>query len=378
MITELLHKQIQELRQQGLYRSRIVDDELLKGVNFSSNDYLSLRQDPRIKQAFKRGYSRYPAGSGASLAAGGYHSIHHELEHTIAKALGVDNALLFNSGYAANLGVVALLARLNCHMMIDKAIHASVYDGIRLSNASYTRFLHNNVVDLAGKLAIEVNNPVVNTESIFSMSGQQSPLIQITQLCKAHNTVCIVDEAHAFGVLGPSGLGAVAQHKLHQNDVPLRIITFGKAMGAHGAVVAGKADWIDGLFQTARSHIYSTGISPAFASGLLESFSIVCEANDRRKQLFQLIDYFKQSVKGSPLKWRDSNTPVQQLQLGCPHRALDYGLRLKKNGIHCIAMRQPTVSRCDTGLRVVLNAHHEPSDIDNLFTQVHQFHDSEH
>lgn len=338
MISALLHKQIQELRQQGLYRSRIVDDELLKDVNFSSNDYLSLRQDERIKQAFQRAYSKYPAGSGASLAAGGYHSIHQELEQTIAKALGVESALLFNSGYAANLGVVALIARLNCHMLIDKAVHASVYDGIRLSNAGYTRFIHNNVEDLAKKM-IGVNNPVVVTESIFSMSGQQSPLGEISMLCETHDTACIVDEAHAFGVMGPGGLGAVAHHKLHQNDVPLRIIPFGKAMGSHGALVAGKADWVDGLFQTARSHIYSTGISPAFASGLLESFSILFEADDRRKQLFQLIKYFKQSVKSSPLKWRDSNTPVQQLQLGCPHRALDYAMRLKKkwHPLHCDA-----------------------------------------
>lgn len=378
MISELLHRQAEELKQQGLYRSRLLADELGNCVNFSSNDYLSFKDDARIKRAFQKGYSHYPAGSGASMSAGGYHAIHQELEQTVAKSLGVDNAMLFSSGYAANLGVIMLLARLNCHLLIDKAVHASVYDGIKLANASYTRFLHNNMQNLAEKFARPVKNQIVLTESIFSMSGQQSPLVEITGLCNTHQTVCIVDEAHAFGILGPGGLGAVAQNNLHQDDVPLRIITFGKAMGAQGALVAGRGDWIDGLFQTARSHIYSTGISPAFAYGLLESFSIIFDADDRRKKLFELVAYFQQVAKKSPLKWRDSSTPVQQLQLGCPHKALDYATRLQQSGIHCMAMREPTVSRCDTGLRVVLNARHEPTDIDNLFTQVHQFYDSEY
>lgn len=378
MITDLLLAQVQELKQQGLYRSRMLADELANCTNFSSNDYLSLRDDARIKRAFAKGYARYPAGSGASMAVCGYHAIHRELEQAIAKLLNVDNALLFSSGYAANIGVVALLARLNCHLLIDKAMHASVYDGIKLANASYTRYLHNNLIDLGDKLRADVKNPVILTESIFSMSGQQPSLADMVTLCRAHNTVCVVDEAHAFGLLGPGGAGAVTQNQCSQDEIPLRTITFGKAMGSQGALVAGRADWIDGLFQAARSHIYSTGISPALAYGLLESVAIIVEADDRRKKLFELVDYFRMAIKSSPLKWRDSASPIQQLQLGCPHKALAYASRLQERGIQCLAMREPTVSRCDTGLRVVLNAHHEPADIDNLLTQVHQFYDSEH
>ena len=378
MISDLLYTQIQELKQQGLYRSRILADELAACINFSSNDYLSLRNDVRIKRAFERGYARYPAGSGASMAVCGYHAIHKELEQAVATLLSVDNALLFSSGYAANIGVVALLTRLNCHLLIDKAMHASVYDGIKLANASYTRYLHTNLVDLERKLCADVKNPVIMTESIFSMSGQQPSLTDIAPLCKAYNAVCVIDEAHSFGILGPGGAGAAAQSQCSQDVIPLRTITFGKAMGAQGALVAGRADWIDGLFQTARSHIYSTGISPAMAYGLLESVSIIVEADDRRKKLFELVDYFRMSIKNSPLKWRDSTSPIQQLQLGCPHKALDFASCLKERGIHCMAMREPTVSRNDTGLRIVLNAHHEPGDIDNLLTQVHQFYDSEH
>lgn len=377
MIADLLQAQVEELKQQGLYRTRILADELASRANFSSNDYLSLRNDARIKRAFQKGYQRYPAGSGASMAVCGYHAIHLELEQTVASLLGVDNALLFSSGYAANIGIVALLARLNCHLLIDKAMHASVYDGIKLANPRYMRYLHNNLADLENKLAIDGNNQVILTESIFSMSGQQPSLNNMVQLGKAHHAVCVIDEAHAFGVLGPGGLGAVVQNGCSQDDIPLRTIAFGKAMGAQGALVAGRADWIDGLFQTARSHIYSTGISPALAYGLLESVSIIVKADDRRKKLFELVDYFRNAIKQSPLKWRDSITPIQQLQLGCPYKALDYAARLQAHGIHCMAMREPTVSRCDTGLRVVLNAHHDAEDIDNLLGFVNQFYDSE-
>ena len=378
MISDLLHTQIQELKQQGLYRSRILADEMTGCTNFSSNDYLSLRNDVRIKCAFEKGYARYPAGSGASMAVCGYNAIHRELEQAVASLLGVDNALLFSSGYAANIGVVALLARLNCHLLIDKAMHASVYDGIKLANPSYTRYLHTNLVDLERKLYADVKNPVIMTESIFSMSGQQPSLTYMSLLCKVHKAVCIIDEAHSFGVLGPGGAGAAAQSQCSQDMIPLRTITFGKAMGAQGALVAGRADWIDGLFQTARSHIYSTGIGPAMAYGLLESLSIIVEADDRRKKLFELVEYFRTAIKNSPLKWRDSTSPIQQLQLGCPHKALAWVARLQERGIYCMAMREPTVSRSNTGLRVVLNAHHEPEDIDNLLTQVHQFYDSEY
>ena len=372
MITDLLRLQLDDLKQQGLYRSRSIVDERVTGVNFSSNDYLSLRNDANVRRAFERGFAKYPAGSGASMVVCGYHAIHQELEQTFAKLLGVDDALLFNSGYAANLGVVALLARLNCHLLIDKAAHASVYDGIKLVNATYSRFLHNNLVDLSQKIEAHSSAQALLTESIFSMSGQQPDLIEITNLCQAYKTACIVDEAHAFGVLGPHGLGAVAQNELNQEDIPIRIITFGKAMGSQGAIIAGRADWIEGLFQTARAHLYSTAMSPAIAYGLLESLSIVIEADDERQKLHHLIVYFQQAIKKSPLCWRNSHSPIQQLQLGCPHKALQYAAYLKKQGINCLPMREPTVCLRETGLRVVLNAHHEPQDIDNLFKHLHQ------
>jgi len=371
MLGQRLAAELSLLKQQGLYRERCLSESLLGGVNFSANDYLSLRNDPRLKQAFQEGYARYSAGSGASMVVCGYHAMHRELEEYCAELLGADQALLFSSGYAANLGVMTLLARLNAHVFVDKAVHASVYDGIQLAKGGYTRFLHNDVDDLQRKLAPHIDAPVIVTEGIFSMSGQQSPLATLQTIAKERQAVLCVDEAHSFGVLGEQGLGAVAYHQLSQEEVPLRILSFGKALGSQGALVVGDAHWIQGLLQMARSHIYSTGISPALAYGMLQGVQLMVEAKARRQKLWDLVAYFQEKVTNSPLSWRISNSPIQQLQLGCPHQALEVAQGLAQRKIYCLPMRVPTVSRRETGLRVVLNYHHEARDIDNLFQTLH-------
>jgi 8-amino-7-oxononanoate synthase len=363
-----------KLRQEGLYRQRILGDD--SKINFSSNDYLSLTEDQRVKLAFQRGFAKYPAGSGGSMVICGYHPIHKELEQVFSQALDADDALLFSSGYAANLGVISLLAKFAAHLFIDKTAHASLYDGLRLTDANYSRFLHNDLQNLAGKLQSHPHNPVVITESVFSMSGQATNLHELMRLCTAYEVDCIVDEAHAFGVFGPQGLGAVVQYGLTQKEIPLRIIPFGKAFAAQGAIVVGRKEWLDMLLQTARSQIYSTALSPAFAHGLLETFSIIREADDRRQKLYQLIAYFQQACNNSPLSWRNSQTPIQQLQLGCPHKALAYATFLRNRGIFCQAIRAPTVNKKETGLRVILNYRHEPEHLDHLFAQLHQLYES--
>lgn len=362
----LLHKLKQyctELSSQGLYRQREVGCLQRQLINFSSNDYLSLASDPRIKRAYQLGFERYPTGSGGSMVVCGYHSTHKALERAFADALAVDDCILFSSGYAANLSVVGLLARFDTPILIDKMVHASIYDGLQLSDASFTRYLHNNVSDLSLKMQKMSGHPVVITESIFSMSGQCAPLAKIAEVAQE----LIVDEAHAFGVLGRQGLGAVIHHQLTQEDVPLRIIPLGKAFAASGAIVAGQRLWIDALLQSARPYTYSTAMSPACAYGLLETLERVRAADERRQKLSELIYYFRDAVKNSPLKWRDSWSHIQQLQLGCPERALFVANKLQEQSIICSPMRQPTVTLPETGLRIILNYHHQPEDIDSLF-----------
>jgi len=365
MLSHALPAHLAKLQQQGLYRQRPVFDHTWV-INFSSNDYLSLAAEQSIQHAYQTGFQRYPAGSSASMMAGGYHAIHQKVEQAFAAALEVDDCILFTSGYAANLSVANLLGHLQAMVVIDKSVHASIYDGLKLGSAGYVRYLHNDLADLLTKIKSTTNTAVI-TESVFSMSGQLAPLAAMATLCSAHQSELIVDESHAFGILGPQGLGAVAQHQLTQEDVPLRIIPLGKAYAACGAIVAGSRVWIDALLQAARPAIYSTAISPAFAHGLLATLDIVRAADQRRAKLQNLINYFRQAVINAPLKWRDSSSPIQQLQLGCPHRALAYAQILRQQSINCLPIRQPTVSKHESGLRIVLNYNHQPEDIDKLF-----------
>jgi len=199
------------------------------------------------------------------------------------------------------------------------------------------------------------------------MSGLYAPLADISALVQAGGHALMVDEAHGFGVLGVQGLGGAVAAGLTQEEVPLRVIPFGKALGASGAIVAGKALWIDALLQFARQATYSTAISPAYAYGVRETLSILQMADDRRVSLQQLIKYFRQWTQNSTLRWRDSKSPIQQLQLGCPFLATDYMQKLYEVGIQCFCIRQPTVSKAESGLRIILNAHHQQQDIDRLF-----------
>ena len=200
------------------------------------------------------------------------------------------------------------------------------------------------------KLNTSVEDPFVITESVFSMSGQLSNLKEISDLCIQSKANCIIDEAHAFGIFGQNGMGAIELYDLTQREIPLRVIPLGKTCAAQGAIIAGRKDWIEALLQVARSLIYSTSVSPALAFGLQKTLMLIHAAEERRQKLFDLINHFQQKIKVSPLKWRFSYTPIQQLQLSCPHKALEYSSFLQKNGIFCQAIREPTVSKKDTGL----------------------------
>jgi len=356
-----------DLISQGLYRKREIHDEHKDIINFSSNDYLGLSSEKNLSEAYQQGFARYKSGSTGSMVVCGYHNIHKELEQEFKTALKVDDCLIFPSGYAANLSVMALLSHFKINMLIDKGVHASIYDGLKYSNAKYIRFLHNNLSDLALKINKSLKTSVIITESIFSMSGQISPLKELSKFINDNIEGLIVDEAHAFGVIGREGLGAVEQDNLSQDLVPLRIIPFGKAMAASGAIVAGSGEWIDALLQLSRPYIYSTAISPAYTYGILKSFEIIRAADSRRAKLRELIYYFRSCINSSGHKWRDSSSPIQQLQLGCPEKALAYSLKLRDSSIICAPMRQPTVSKSETGLRVILNYNHSFEQIDSLF-----------
>lgn len=366
-LTQHIQRSLEDRQACGLFRERrLAPYDML--LDFSCNDYLSFAQEPQLRRAYQEGFANHSIGSGGSLVLCGYHSSHHDLERAFAQMLHVDDCLLFTSGYVANLAVVSLLSHYGVHCLIDKAVHASIYDGLRFSQANYTRFHHNDMQDLQQKLNT-INEPVVVlTESLFSMSGQQAPLAALnTILSQRSERYCIVDEAHGFGLLGPHGMGGVAAAGLNQEQVPLRIIPFGKALAGSGAVVAGQKIWVDALLQVTRQPIYSTSISPAMASGLLSALHMLQEADNRRQHLARLVIHFKNHIMCSESQWRNSDSPIQQLQLGCPLQASALSAKLAQHQIRCLAIRQPTVPKQDSGLRVVLNYSHTLKDIDRLF-----------
>lgn len=366
-----------KLESKGLLRSRVItvpDDD--GTTHFDSNDYLSLTLDKRITSAYQHGYKLYPSGSGGSMLLNGYHANHQAVERAFAELLAVDECILFSSGYAANLALTALINKINAHCIIDKGVHASIYDGLGIAQVDFTRYLHNDMNDLQNKLRSISSESVLLSEGIFSMSGQIAPLKDISDLCIATNTALLIDEAHSFGIMGTYGAGAVQHFGLTQHSVPLRMVPFGKAFASQGAIVAGDKEWIHALLQAGRSVIYSTAISPALSYGLLKTLDIVSEADDRRLKLSQLIDYFREHLKNSPLQWSNSFTPIQQLQLGCPHLALYYARELKKGGVSCSPIRAPTVNKKATGLRIILNFNHQPEQINNLFNEIHKIYDN--
>lgn len=368
-----------QLAREGLLRTRLISKSKdLSLIYFDSNDYLSLTEEKSISEAYQKGYASCPAGSGASMLLSGYHENHKAFEKAIADLLAVDDCILFSSGYAANLAVTALLGRLKVHCFIDKEVHASIYDGLDLSQVPYTRYPHNNLINLRKKLPMHAANATLFTEGIFSMSGQLAPLGKLSSLCNKNRSVLLVDEAHSFGILGVQGEGAVVYHGLTQKEVPLRVIPLGKAMAAQGAIVAGRADWIYALLQAGRSLIYSTAVSPALSYGLLKTLEFVVNAENRRLKLMELVDLFRDLIKKSSLNWADSITPIQQLQLGCPNLALDYAKELKKQGISCSAIRKPTVARKASGLRIVLNYNHTPEQIYDLFAKLNIIYENIH
>lgn len=356
------------LEQQNLLRRRLVREEM---THFDSNDYLSLTRDSRVVQGYIQGYELYPSGSGASGVLSGYHQSHKNLERAFSDFLQVDNCMLFSSGYAANIAISLLLGQINAHCLIDKAIHASIYDGLKLASVHYSRYIHNNMNDLSNKLKSSADNVIILTEGIFSMSGQRAPLDALARL----SVPLIVDEAHSFGILGEQGRGAVDEYGLGQDEVPLRVIPFGKTMASQGALVAGRDEWIQALLQAGRSFTYSTSISPALCYGLQRTLDVLASSDERRLKLNALIKEFKSYCAKSPLNWMPSDTAVQQLQLGCPQMALDFQKELIIAGISCSAIRTPTVSIKNTGLRIILNYQHESENIQTLFEALHRIHE---
>jgi 8-amino-7-oxononanoate synthase len=367
--------QLERRRADGLYRQRsVVDgqqgpDLVVDGrrmLAFCSNDYLGLAADPRLVEAAQRGLARYGVGSGAAHLVSGHSTAHHALEEELAEFTGRERALLFSTGYMANLGVIAALLGRGDRVFEDRLNHASLIDGGLLSRARFVRYAHADVAALASRLPDGGGRKLVVTDGVFSMDGDVAPLAQLASACQANDAWLMVDDAHGVGVLGPGGGGSVAEAGLTQEQVPVLMGTLGKALGCAGAFVAGPAALIEALVQFARPYIYTTAMPPAIAEATRASLRICREEEWRRERLRGLIVRFREGARRIGLQVCESRTPIQPILLGDSQRALAWSAELRRQGVLVTAIRPPTVPDDAARLRVTLSAAHTAAQVETL------------
>lgn len=376
-LDELLAPELEALKQKSLYRLR----RLLDGpqgpeiradgatlLNFSSNDYLGLASDPRLAEAARRGLEKYGTGSGAAHLVTGHSTAHHALEEELAAFCGRPRALLFSSGYMANLGIAGALVGRGDRVLEDRLNHASMLDAGLLSGAAFSRYAHCNAVSLGRELADGKGRTLILTDGVFSMDGDVAPLPAVAKLADRHGAHLAVDDAHGFGVIGAGGRGSLEFHGLGPAEVPIYMATLGKACGSFGAFVAGSEALIETLIQSARTYIYTTAAPAAWAEASRTGLKLVQTETWRRDHLNSLIARFRSGAAQLGLKLVDSTTPIQPLIVGDPEKALSLSKRLKEQGLLVAAIRPPTVPTGTARLRITLTAAHAEQQVDRLLT----------
>ena len=380
-LADRLSAGLAQRRSNDLYRRRLTLESaqgpvvLLGGrqyLNFCSNDYLGLAAHPRVIEAFCGAATRFGVGSGASHLVCGHSSLHHQLEDALAELTGRSRALLFSSGYMANLGVLTSLLQRGDHVFEDRLNHASLLDGGLHSGARFQRFAHGDVSALERKLVRADGIKLVVVDGVFSMDGDTAPLEQLAAACSRHDACLMVDDAHGFGVMGQCGAGSTEAAGLDAEAVPVLMATLGKALGTAGAFVAGSELLIETLIQQARSYIYTTALPPAVAAATLESLKLLREESWRRDHLGQLIARFRAGSKQLDLPLMPSASAIQPLQVGDAGKALALSERLKAKGFLIGAIRPPTVPVGTSRLRITLTAGHSDEQVDRLLDQLGQ------
>lgn len=333
---------------------------------FCSNDYLGLANHPSVIKALQNGAERWGVGGGASHLVIGHSGPHHELEQALAAYTGRERALLFSTGYMANLAIITALVGKGDTVLQDRLNHASLLDGGLFSGARFARYLHNDATSLAKHLAKAEGNTLVVTDGVFSMDGDIAPMPELCQTLDNSGAWLMVDDAHGFGTLGESGSGVCEHFGLSQTDVPVLMGTLGKAAGTSGAFVAGSEELIETLIQFARPYIYTTSSSPAVACATLESLQLMQEESWRRTHLNALIAQFRHGAEQLGLSLLDSPTAIQPVILGSNERTLAVAAALRAQGVLVGAIRPPTVPAGTGRLRITLSAAHQADDVDTL------------
>ncbi|BDM25188.1 8-amino-7-oxononanoate synthase [Pseudomonas sp. LRP2-20] len=370
-----LAARLAERRAADLYRQRpllespqgpevVVDGQRL--LAFCSNDYLGLANHPEVIAAWQAGAERWGVGGGASHLVIGHSAPHHAVEEALAELTGRPRALLFSTGYMANLGAITALVGQGDTVLQDRLNHASLLDGGLLSGARFSRYLHNDAASLANRLGKATGNTLVVTDGVFSMDGDLADLPALASVARARGAWLMVDDAHGLGTLGNQGGGIVEHFGLGIDDVPVLIGTLGKACGTAGAFVAGSEELIDALVQFARPYIYTTSQPPALACATLKSLELLRRETWRREHLAALVRQFREGAEQIGLQLMDSPTPIQPILIGDSAQALKLSRMLRDRGLLVTAIRPPTVPAGSARLRVTLSAAHSEAQVQLL------------
>jgi glycine C-acetyltransferase/8-amino-7-oxononanoate synthase len=332
-----------------------------------SNDYLGLANHPSLVQAASAAMKLYGFGAGASRLVSGTSALHRELEDRIAQFKGTESAILFNSGYAANTGIIPALAGDGDIILSDGLNHASIIDGCRLSRALVAVYRHRDMSHLEDLLKKNgaAGRRLIVTDGVFSMDGDVAPLPDLVLLSEKYDALLMVDDAHATGVMGKTGRGT-AEHFGFTGRVHIQMGTLGKALGSFGAFAAGNRDIIDILMNRARSLVYSTALPPAVCSASIAALAEIEREPERRERLWKNRERFAAGLRSIGISIGNSDTPIIPLIIGDSAMTLQAGKRLFDDGVYAAAIRPPTVAENTSRIRMTLLATHSDDDIDSV------------
>ena len=368
-----LAQELEKLTSQDLRRSLTTVEEALPGgrvrvdgrvlLNLSSNDYLGLSQEPRLIAAAREAAARWGVGAGASRLVVGHLALHEEVEARLAEFKGTEAAVIFSTGYMANLGTISALVGPGDTVFCDRLNHASIYDGIKLSGANLARFPHRDLDRLEALLQkADSGRRLIVTDSVFSVDGDLASLKDLVELKDRYGACLMVDEAHATGVLGHRGAGLAAALGLTQR-VEVHMGTFSKAMGSLGGFVAGDRRLIDYLHNRARSFIYSTALPPPVLGAIAAALDIVTQEPERRRYLLTEAERFRHTLTQAGFDILGSETQIVPVLAGDNARTLRLAARLRQRGVMAVALRPPTVPPGRSRVRFSLSAAHTSEDL---------------
>ncbi|MBV1931082.1 MAG: 8-amino-7-oxononanoate synthase [Porticoccaceae bacterium] len=336
-------------------------------IGFSSNDYLGFANHPALIAAFKDASDEYGVGSGASHLVSGHSAIHQALEEELAEFTGRPRALLFSTGYMANVGTIRAFIDSGDLVVQDQLNHASLLDGGFLSRAEFLRYPHQDLPTLDQILSTtDGKRKLLVTDGVFSMDGDLADVPTLVDIADRHDSWLMVDDAHGFGVLGANGRGIAEHFDMSVEQVPVLIGTLGKAFGTFGAFVAGSEALIETLIQFGRTYIYTTALPPAVAAATRVALTLVDSESWRRQKLHHLIARFQAGASQFGIPVLESITPIQPVLIGDDEKVMRISEYLLDKGFWVGAIRPPTVPRGSARLRITLNAEHDESDIDRL------------